>query len=424
MKKGFFVRLLLTSAATSFGLMQTTVAAAQAGETDVGPEDSRAVDTDAEISDDNMIVVSGLRESLNKARSIKLNTDQFVDAVVAEDIGKLPDTNVAESLARVSGVQVDRGIGAGTSVSIRGLRENVTLYNGREVFDAVGRGGAGLDQTQTSTYGLLALVPAEVISRLEVTKLASAKQIAGGLGGIIDIVSRKPTNDMQIAASAGLTYEDLSGKAGAELFGLFSTRDASETLGILVSAAYTKRNLAENGLNTIGGYRSFVESGVTRFGLADYRAQQIEEERDSLGLSGVVEWEPSDSFKLTADTFYSRLTADRDRRWIAFNPTASLTNPTFSENDVLLSGSVVGGLNTNTEFQDNKSELWTSALRAELRPSDSLEVLLEVSMGDSSAELNRQFVRLTTSGVSPAIDFDLQSGPFGAVNISGVDLTA
>ena len=77
------------------------------------------------------MIVSGIRRSLESARNAKRNSSQIVDSIVADDIGKLPDRNVAESLSRVSGVQVDRGIAEGTSVSIRGLRQNVTLFNGR-----------------------------------------------------------------------------------------------------------------------------------------------------------------------------------------------------------------------------------------------------------------------------------------------------
>jgi hypothetical protein len=108
------------------------------------------------------IVVTGIRESLNKARDIKRDATQFVDAIVADDIGKLPDRNVAESLARVSGVQVDRGIAEGTSVSVRGLRQNVYLFNGRQIIDPTGRGGIGLETLGTSTFGLLALVLAAI----------------------------------------------------------------------------------------------------------------------------------------------------------------------------------------------------------------------------------------------------------------------
>ena len=153
------------------------------------------------------VVVTGIRQSLNAARDIKRDAIQFVDSVVADDIGKLPDRNVAESLARVSGVQVDRGISEGTSVSVRGLRQNVFLLNGRSIVDATGRGGNGLDTLNSSTYGILALVPSELISRLEVTKLPGADQIAGALGGIVDVQTRMPLDGPnQIAAKAAVNY--------------------------------------------------------------------------------------------------------------------------------------------------------------------------------------------------------------------------
>ena len=133
------------------------------------------------------IVVSGILQSLEDARDAKRETDQFVDAIVADDIGKLPEANVAESLARVSGVQVERGVGEGLDILVRGLKENVILYKGRQIVDATGRGGNGLDQLNTGNYGLLELVPSELISRLQVTKLTGTEQIAGGLGDIFRI---------------------------------------------------------------------------------------------------------------------------------------------------------------------------------------------------------------------------------------------
>ncbi len=136
------------------------------------------------------VSVVGIRGSLEASRDLKRDSAQIVDAIVADDIGKLPDTNVAESLGRVAGVQLERGMGEGSDILVRGLKENVLLYNGRQIVDATGRGGNGLDQLATSTYGLLSLVPSELISRLEVTKLAGADQLSGGLGGIVDIHTR------------------------------------------------------------------------------------------------------------------------------------------------------------------------------------------------------------------------------------------
>ena len=162
------------------------------------------------------VTVSGIRQSLEKSRDLKRDSSQIVDAIVADDIGKLPDTNVAESLGRVAGVQLERGMGEGSSVLVRGLSQNVYLYNGREIFDATGRGGNGLDQLNTSTYGLLTLVPSELISRLSVTKLASADQVAGALGGIIDIETRLPLNadgDQNVVSVSG-TYSKLAKKGG------------------------------------------------------------------------------------------------------------------------------------------------------------------------------------------------------------------
>ena len=162
------IRGLLASTVISSG----SIGAALAQEATPAPQAaSQAAEGSTQL---DRVEITGIRKSLESARNQKRNAAQFVDAIVADDIGKLPDRNVAESLSRVSGIQVDRGIGEGTNISIRGLRQNVMLFNGREISDATGRGGTGLDQLGTTTYGLLALVPSELISNLEVTKLAGA----------------------------------------------------------------------------------------------------------------------------------------------------------------------------------------------------------------------------------------------------------
>ncbi|MGO4862832.1 hypothetical protein ACTP2L_04465, partial [Campylobacter jejuni] len=88
--------------------------------------------------------------------------------------------------------------------------------------DSTGRGGAGIDELGGSTYGLLALVPSELVSQLQVTKLAGSDQIAGALGGIVDINTRKPLDNkgFHITASAGGVYDALPEKTGYEVFGL------------------------------------------------------------------------------------------------------------------------------------------------------------------------------------------------------------
>jgi iron complex outermembrane recepter protein len=372
------------------------------------------------------VVVTGIRESLNRARDIKRESTQFVDAIVADDIGKLPDRNVAESLARVSGVQVDRGIAEGTSVSVRGLRQNVYLFNGRQIIDPTGRGGIGLETLGTSTYGLLSLVPSELISRLELTKLASSDQIAGALGGIVDVQTPMPLDGpSRLGAKVGGIYYDQASEGGYEAFGLLSQKFAGDTMGVLLSASYNNRDLSQEGLDTFSGYSRFTDSGgVVRFGHADARPEEIAESRENVGLNGVFQWQPADGVEIIADTFYSELQSERDRYWLSFNPTAGLTNARYSPNNILLSGTATGPVLTNTEFLDTDADIWSSAVRGNFDVTDRLRASAEVAYTESSSTAHQVYFRLQPIvGVNPTVNFDLNAGDLGAYQISGIDLS-
>ena len=374
------------------------------------------------------VEITGIRKSLESARNQKRNATQFVDAVVADDIGKLPDRNVAESLSRVSGIQVDRGVGEGTNISIRGLRQNVILFNGREIFDATGRGGTGLDQLGTTTYGILALVPSELISNLEVTKLAGADQLSGGIGGIVDIRSRLPLDDGNaLVAKAGLTYDQLPAKYGREFFGLFSHKLSNE-LGVMVSLSRDERQLSQQGLDTFSGYKQYIDPSksatVPVFGDQDVRATDIQEDRRKTGASAAIQWRPKPGFELVADTFASKLTSARDRYWIGFNPTSGLSNAKYSDNNILLSGTATVPVQTNTEFADIKANVVSSALRGKFMVSEGLTGSAEISAGRASSSYHQLYMRLQpAAGITSSVDFDLTQGPFGAFAIKGVDLS-
>jgi iron complex outermembrane receptor protein len=389
-------------------------------------EAPQADTTNQTLTPEQEIVVTGVRQSLDKARAIKRDSTQFVDAIVASDIGSLPDTNVAESLARVSGVQLDRGIGEGTSIAIRGLRQNITLYNGRELFDPTGRGGSGIDELGGSTYGLLALIPSELVASLQVTKLAGSDQIAGALGGIVDINTRKPLDNkgFHVTASGGVIYDSMSGRSGYEAFGLVSNTMANDTLGYLFSVSMSERHIAEQGLSTFSGYTAFTNGGVRRTGDADMRAQQISDDRKKLGATGVLQWRPDNGLEVTADAFYSRLTSDRDRYWIAFVPTAGLSNPVFSPNNVLLAGTSTTTPNTNMSFYDIENEVWSTAITARYQVSDALTLSGQVAIGDSVANSTRNYVRLTLpASAARPIRFDFREGDFGSFDFSNFNLS-
>ncbi|TQV70551.1 TonB-dependent receptor [Exilibacterium tricleocarpae] len=380
------------------------------------------------------IVVSGIRSSRQAGLSNKRNSAQFVDSIVSDDIGKLPDANVAESLGRISGVQIDRGIGEGSDISIRGQRQNVILYNGRQIFDATGRGGNGLDQLNTSSYGLLTLVPSEIISSLEVSKLAAASDIEGGLGGIVNITTRKPldTPGMQFVGSVAGTYEDLADENGHELFAMFSNTFADDTIGVLLTATSSSRELAEHGLNTFSGYGVIADNssplsdadgspvsddpngdGVSGLFHLDPRLQQIAEERERGGFSAVLQWQPNDDMEVVFDTFYSQLESDRDRHWIGyFAGFGPHTDVVFDSNEILQSGIVTRPIQTNVEFAEVEAEILSSALRFDWLVTDNLTVSSEVSVTNSESSYDQLFFRLQ-SRTATDITYDFSRGDFG-----------
>ncbi len=146
------------------------------------------------------IVVKGQRASLEKAQDIKRNAEQVVDSIVADDIGKLPDANVAEALQRITGVQVSRNRGEGDRVQVRGLQQNQTLLNGRVIFSAgKGRGLSFQD------------VPSELLAGADVYKTPTVDLVEGGIGGVIDLRTRRPLDfpGLKVAGTLKGTHAEM-----------------------------------------------------------------------------------------------------------------------------------------------------------------------------------------------------------------------
>ena len=161
------------------------------------------------------VVVTGIRASLNRAQDIKRESMQVMDAIVAEDIGKLPDNNVVESLQRVAGVQItNRADGEANVVSIRGLTDVSTTVNGRTIFTASGRAVA------------LADIPSTLVSRIDVIKSRSAKDYENGIAGQIDVHTFRPFDfdGAKVSLAARGIYLEEAEEVNPVLSGLFSNR--------------------------------------------------------------------------------------------------------------------------------------------------------------------------------------------------------
>lgn len=162
-----FITLLCTTA--SAGLLHTHALAQEA-------PPPQAPETGAQGD----IVVTGIRSSIETSQAIKRESDQIVDVIVAEDIGKLPDVTASASLARITGIQVNRAAGEAAEVRVRGLPNLSTTYNGREIFTGQGR------------FVALQDFPAASVAALEVYKSSTADLIEGGIAGQINVRARKP----------------------------------------------------------------------------------------------------------------------------------------------------------------------------------------------------------------------------------------
>ena len=204
MKRHHLARAFARSASASAMIVASLSAGTVLAQTAPASTGSSPAATTPTADPANPIIVSGYRASLRNALNTKRNSDLVIESISPEDIGKFPDQNVAESLQRLPGVQIDRANGQGTSVLIDGLRQNATLLNG-EVFltgrefyvggEASG-GGAGAN----SQYASLEGVPSEEIGGIDVYKNPQASTVEGGIGGTINLKGIDP-----LAQKAGLT---------------------------------------------------------------------------------------------------------------------------------------------------------------------------------------------------------------------------
>ena len=204
---------------------------------------------------DGEIVVTGVRASLERARDIKRLSAGVVDAVSAEEIGKFPDTNLAESLQRIPGVSIDRRAGEGGRVTVRGFgpQYNLVTVNGRQLattdIDLIGSDGGDFNRATSRSFDFSNLA-SEGVSRLEVYKTGRAAVPSGGIGASINVVTMRPLDGREsgLRGSVGAkalydtSVDDF--KVTPELSGIVSWSDPNDNVGVTVFAAYQKRKAA------------------------------------------------------------------------------------------------------------------------------------------------------------------------------------
>jgi iron complex outermembrane receptor protein len=343
--------------ATTASPLALGLAIALAGATPAFAQDAPAAEptpaSDPAAAEEGDIVVTGYRRSLENAINKKKNSEQVVESVSAEDIGKLPDASIGESIARLPGLTAQRLNGRANNISIRGFGPDfsTTLLNGREQTSTNDNRGIEFDQ-----------YPSEVVSRVDVYKTMTPNLIGQGLVGTVDVRTARPLDSKSQVLAVGLKgskvglgklnsgSKDKGWRANATYIDQF----ADDRVGVALSASYTDESYQVQEYNAwgfggpadarrINGNKSFVTSTQLK----------------RLGLAGTVQADVGDDFRVTADAFYSDFDDDIIKRGIEL-PLGDAIGWTAAN---LINTTVTDGVVTSGTFTDIEAVVNNHALR-------------------------------------------------------------
>ena len=348
------------------GMPVAAVAQTPTVDTSLTPDAEQPL-ADTQGGDGQDIVVTGIRSGIEQAVRIKRDADSIVDVISAEDIGRFPDVNVAESVQRISGVQINRTRGEGRSVNIRGLPDTFTLVtlNGRAVPNALNDLFAGVSRS----FDFSALAP-EFVRTLEVYKSPTADLEDGGLAGTVNIRTPRALDvgKRVLALSAQAGHESNSGKLSPRLSGLFADTFLDGRLGLTLGASYTQRRpqtqQIETGWNTVTEAQGVPLGG----GSDDLNGDGVNEPNRLVRIPGLIihdmftennrrlsgiaslQYRPGDAVELYVDGFYTRVDVEavRQENWQNF---AGASGVLASRTEML------DGVETATDFTVSNIDL-------------------------------------------------------------------
>jgi iron complex outermembrane recepter protein len=307
------------------------------------------------------IVVTGRRQAIEAASDIKKNSDTMVDAVVADEAGRLPDNSITEVLQRIPGITMSRwrGDGAqflveGSGIQVRGLSSAGSLLNGREIFGANGGGGLSWGE-----------VTPELMAAVDVYKASRADMIEGGTGGTINLRTKMPFDfdGSAVNGALGLSYADLVDDIDGSSSVLGSTRFDTPIgeMGILVDVAYSKRRQKNSHLSiepSISKYHEGEQRYIARgFGWGD---DNFERERG--GFYEAFQWRPTENLEIFQTAFTSDYTSSNNGTNVAIAadqimPRAG-TGTVFDSNGVLIQADEMGYSSVGVDAGSTAGQTW------------------------------------------------------------------
>ncbi len=350
------------------------------------------------------VVVTGIRGSLMRAMDIKRDAKGVVDAISAEDIGKFPDTNLAESLQRIPGVSIDRANNEGSKVTVRGFGPefNLVLLNGRQMPTSQ----AGGESSRSFDFGNLA---SEGVGGVEVYKTSNAKMPSGGVGSTINIKTARPLTNPGLKGSFGVkAVIDSTTEKGddvtPEISGILSNTFADDMFGVGLSFSHQERdsraegagidswipNVDQSNFGTpLQGTNNNPDGNVWYPQNFGFNVEDIERTRDNAQL--VLQWAPNENVTATLDYTYSELETESNQTGfgIWFTPGGNTNEAIVDERGTVVFVNESGG-----DFSSTKtiSELVTEnnsvGLNVDWQVTDTLNLAFDIHDSDAVSEGN------------------------------------
>jgi TonB-dependent receptor len=299
------------------------------------------------------IVVTGYRSSLTQALNIKRDMNVEADTILAEDIGKFPDQNLAESLQRIPGVAITREQGEGRQITVRGLGPQFSRVriNGMETLSTTGSpdNEGGVNRTRAFDFNTFS---SDLFNSLTVRKTAEADVDEGSLGATVDLSTAHPLDYHRFVfiTQAKGNYNNLSGTVGPQLSGLISNTFDDGKFGALASVSWSKRDYLDTGSSTVRWDEAQVlKTGTSPFGASPYgfasvlgtpctgtaaalpaacqaadsalhprfpRYDYFQDGESRLGITGSLQWKPNDANLLSLDVLHSYYQETRQEQYL------------------------------------------------------------------------------------------------------------
>lgn len=373
------------------------------------------------------VVVTGIRRSIQTALETKRDANQVVDAITAEDVGKLPDPTVADALQRVPGVQITKNFGQGSRVVIRGLQSNRIEVDGRASYGWPLESANGFGDNVGRNFGMESF-SSGLFSKIEVFKTPVASQIEGGLGGVINGTTyhasdfSKPTTVVALEGSRGSKAKGV-GYSGT---GFFARKVLDNRLGFLVGGTYSNDPVFLTGLTRGGWNESSLVLDQNGDGKRDIRPGGIRSEqftnvkRRRVGVTGNLQYQINDQLQAYADTTYTDLKINRELLIGIFGIPGGLPiNDAVFDGNYVVAGTVNVPFNTQSNYRGEEVSTRTSAIGAKWQTVDT-KLRAEYS---TTGGIFRQINNLAdTPTLAPtSLSFDFRTGDFPKVKLSLAD---